>query len=179
VIESPAARSLPVWRLNYGFYAIALNAAGCSVQVRALCQRVLGGASADGEGGLSARLLTRQLAVAEARLGEHARARALMLAQLASPQVRDNPLELGSAHRECATIAIITGARDDFEQHLAEMGTAFRATRNPALIRQCEQLIAQAVRAGLRAPTPSMLPPRDALDGSTFVEERPGPSRLR
>lgn len=178
VIDSPAARSLPVWRLNYGFYAVALNAAGRSAQVRSLCERVLDGASADGGSGLSARLLMRQRAVAEARLGDKACARALLLAQLVSPEVRDNPLELGSVHRECAQVAIIAGISEDFEQHLADMSAAFRATRNPALIRQCEQLVAQAVRAGLRAPTPSMLPPRDELDGSTFVEEHPGPSRL-
>lgn len=171
VIDRPEARRLPVWRLNYGFYAVALNAAGRSEAAKALCMRWLGDGEPESQRGLAARLLNSQLALAEASLGDLEGARARMTALLASDEVRNNPLELGSAHRECALIAIIAGDVSAFEQHLARMSDAYRATRNTALIQQVDRLIARAVRAGIRHEAEAPLQPYDdALDGSTIVE---------
>jgi hypothetical protein len=74
-----------------------------------------------------------------------------MLDQLLAQHAgHDNPLLMGLFHKARAELAIALADEVAFELHLAATEQRFRATRNPALIAQCEQLIEAGRRGGLR-----------------------------
>jgi hypothetical protein len=97
----------------------------------------------------------RQLALAEAGLGNHAQAVSILDGLLAEHARHDNPLLIGLLHKARAEVAILMRDRAAFEAHLGPMEQFFRSTRNPALIGQWERLCDRARRAGVRvAPEP-------------------------
>ncbi|HEX5655767.1 MAG TPA: serine/threonine-protein kinase [Polyangiales bacterium] len=112
------------------------------------------------------------LARAEIGLGNHERARELMLEQLEHADARNNPLELGIVHRELASIALASRDTDAFDRHLALMTSHFRATQHPNLARQRELLLARAVSAGIKeTPTGTWTSSCEtSLDSATIVE---------
>ena len=123
-------------------FAEALNSAGDHARAKAVVTEALP----------LARLLEleRQLALAEAGLGEYARAVARLDRLLAKHGDEDQPLWIGALHKARAEVALRMGDEGALELHLAELNRRFRGTRNPALIAQCERLAEQAVRQGLR-----------------------------
>jgi hypothetical protein len=91
----------------------------------------------------------RQLALAEAGLGRHSEAQRVLDGLLQEHAHQDQPLLIGSLYKARAEVAIAMDDRAGFEQHFLQMEQRFRATRNPALIAQCEPLLQRAIRAGL------------------------------
>jgi hypothetical protein len=56
---------------------------------------------------------------------------------------------VGSLHHDCAYVALMTKDEAKFNGHLEAMSENYRKTRNPWLIRQCEQLLDEARRANM------------------------------
>jgi hypothetical protein len=98
----------------------------------------------------------RQLALAEAGLGRRAEAAHMLDQLLAQHAGHDNPLLMGLFHKARAELAIALADEAAFELHLAATEQRFRATRNPALIAQCEQLIEAGRRGGLRGASAAL-----------------------
>jgi tRNA A-37 threonylcarbamoyl transferase component Bud32 len=112
-----------------------------------------------------------QLARAEVGLGNHERARTLILEQLTHAEARGNPLELGIVHRELAVIALAARDTGAFDRHLALMTVQFRATQHPSLSRQRELLLARAVSAGIKeSPTGTWSASGEVFGQDTTVE---------
>jgi hypothetical protein len=91
----------------------------------------------------------RQLALAEAGLGNHARAIELLDGLLAEHGHQDNRLLVGLLHKARAEVALQMADEPALRAHLAAMEQRFRSTRNPALIAQVERLTAEASKAKL------------------------------
>jgi hypothetical protein len=150
-VESPETLELVTWRVNYALYATALNAAGQHGRAKEVCLRMLKRATGEDSVQDQARLITSQLALAEAGLGNAEAARKIMdehFANLNSSK-SNNPLELGATHRDAALIALLGNDLPRFEHHLHETERHFRATRNPALLAQCESLKARVRRENI------------------------------
>ena len=84
--------------------------------------------------------LYRELAHAYSGLGDHKRAASIINEMIARYEGVDHPLLQGNMHSTAAAIAL---AREDVmlaRAHLAKMDEAFRPTKNPALIAQCEHM---------------------------------------
>jgi hypothetical protein len=114
----------------------------------------------------------RQLALAEAGLGNHAAAMQTLDQLIAS--AGDNPMLAGLLHKARAELALKLSDKDAFEQHASAMEQYFRGTRNPALIAQCEQLSDAAIRAGLR----ESLEPAPARTHAAWLRQASGQRTL-
>jgi hypothetical protein len=68
---------------------------------------------------------------------------------LAKHGTADAPLLIGLIHKTKAEIALILRDGVQFETSFAEMSSRFRPTKNPALVAQCERLLAAAAQAGV------------------------------
>jgi tetratricopeptide (TPR) repeat protein len=139
------------WLPTRAYFAQALNLAGQHARAKRVLVDAL--AQTDPKDAIVAMHFSevrRQLALAEAGLGDRERAEAILDALFEMYGPLDNPLLLGLFHKARAEIAL--GARDpaNFAVHLARMHHCFRATENPALIAQWEQLGERAVLAGFR-----------------------------
>jgi hypothetical protein len=99
---------------------------------------------------LATRTPRQELALIEARLGDSARARSLLDGCFAHSRASQNPLALGSLHRDSAIVALLARDAAGFVEHLAAMERWFRPTENPALIQQCNRLRLQSSLLGLR-----------------------------
>ena len=139
-----------LWLAVRGLFADALNQAGQHARAKAMLTEAL--ALLDGEDDAVALSFEarRQLALAEAGLGHDAEAVRMLDEVLAQHGEQDNPLLIGLFHKARAELAIKLGDKPSYERHLSATELRFRATRNPALIAQCEQLIDAGVRSGLR-----------------------------
>ena len=146
VIHSKIADQLPTRGLNHVMFATVLNAAHQHQRARAICTQL------DVRNELVRSLRDSQLALAEAGLGNTALAGSILDAVLTRALPNDNPLELGNAHRDRAAVALLALDPHAFNQHLHAMSEWFRESGNPSLIHQCDALLAEAVRVGLRAP---------------------------
>ncbi|MET0340581.1 MAG: protein kinase [Polyangiales bacterium] len=184
VFATEVGRRLPSAAVHYGTYAQALLDAGRAEEARALCETLVG-ALPDDEGLIRSNhriMLLQELALAEAAVGEHARAAARLEAMLAQLAATDNPLLLGALHRDRAAVAL--AARDvvAFDHHFGLMQTLFAATQNQWLIQQCDALLTRAVREGLKPTAPARALQAIAessaeMDGATQIELRePSPS---
>jgi hypothetical protein len=69
---------------------------------------------------------------------------------LAKHGTQDQPLLIGLLHKARAEVALLMKDLVAFDEHAAEVERRFRGTKNPALIAQCERLMQQAVRRGLK-----------------------------
>jgi tetratricopeptide (TPR) repeat protein len=153
VQQMPAGRKFG-WQDARAALATALNALGEHAGARAAClealqhmrpfDRTLVAHSGEVE---------RQLALADAGLGEHARALERIEALLREHAHGDNPLCMGLLHAARAEIAIAMGDAATFAPHLAEMERWFKGTENPALLAQCERLRDRGTKAGCHRPT--------------------------
>jgi tetratricopeptide (TPR) repeat protein len=170
-----ASQSVPTVLVNWGLYANVLNALGDYAQAYAVSSRMLTehGSTPDH---VAARNLFRELAVAQAGLGQHAEARQLATSLLARAEAGQNPMELGLAHRDLARIALITGDPAAFDRHFEAMEAHFGATHNACLIGQCDNLLAKAEACGLRIVRQATVtyPSGADLDGETEFEPSTG-----
>jgi Protein kinase domain/AAA ATPase domain len=129
------------WHSVRAFYADALNRAGAPQRAKEVAEEVLARAL-PGEEVMVLRFLEpeRQLALAEAGLGNHARAAQILDALLARHAARDNPLLMGLLYKARAEVAALAGDRELCELHLAQFERHARDARNAALIAQWERL---------------------------------------
>lgn len=173
VLLTEEARISPSNHFDRTLYAVALNAVGKHERAREVCLELLNGDPA------SATLLTHTvlppLALAEAQLGRHERAKELMdhCIKLITPS--DNPLFLGNAHRDSAQVALLAEDRQAYAQHFEAMKRYYGATQNPSLIRQIERSAGAASRAGLGSSSGRVVHSSrslldDDLDSTTIVE---------
>jgi tRNA A-37 threonylcarbamoyl transferase component Bud32 len=93
----------------------------------------------------------RQLALAEAALGNLPGAMRMLDELLAKYGAEDQPLLVGLLHKSRAEVAMLMKDVAAFDKHASEAEQRFRSTKNPALITQWERLVQQAVRRGLKA----------------------------
>lgn len=117
-------------------------------------------------------LLSQQLALAEAALGNLPRARALLARQLELLTPSGSPLRLGLVERDLADVALLARDRAAFEHHFAAVDAHFRGTRSPALFQLRDALLNRAAVAGVREPALSTATLRDGLDGETELVGR-------
>lgn len=148
VIHSAEARQMSSHRLDRLLYATTCNMAGQHARAREICLSLLEGASANGKGRL--RSPEPVLALAEAGLGDYHKAAELLEQHLRDALPSQNPLLLGGGHRDRAFVAVRANDRASFETHFAKMTEYFRATESAALMQQCDTLLSEAIRAGLR-----------------------------
>jgi tetratricopeptide (TPR) repeat protein len=132
---SPAL-SWPTFRASVA-YAQALNAVGEHARAKRYLTESLERAGAD-----VTRLVMyylepqRQLALAEAGLGNHAEAVRLLDALLCKYGAQDHPLLIGLLHKARAEVALSMSDAERFSMHFTEMEQCFRRSQNPALIAQ-------------------------------------------
>jgi len=174
VLASEAGRRLATHGFICAWYARALLESGDAARAKTTCEAVLRELADDDFTFLSSRtIVEQQLALAEATLGNGQRAAHILDALVMRHAATQNPLLLGSLERDRAHVALLARDQDAFERSFAAMQAWFRATQTPGLIQQCDQLLARAVRAGVR-PAPADLPPQaasfDEADGSTVIE---------
>jgi tRNA A-37 threonylcarbamoyl transferase component Bud32 len=161
------AYPLTVAPLQHAHLARVLCALGRAQQARELCREQLATRTVEND-----RLhflyapLRMQLALSEAHLGNTAVAAEMLDALLAELAELDNPLLRGSLHRDRAKVALIAQDLSGFDAQLARMNELFRQTRNPCLVRQCDELAALAVRTGLHAAPISLRAARSSGAGA-------------
>ncbi|MDB4991272.1 MAG: transcriptional regulator, LuxR family, partial [Myxococcaceae bacterium] len=155
LLRSPRRFPLDVWALQRAHYAHVLSSLGRHEQAHRICSDGLLLVQPNNQRfRFLLQPLTHELALAEARLGDTRSAIRRLGALMEDAKELDNPLLLGSLHRDRARVALIARDRLGFDRHLAAMSELFRATRNPCLIQQCDGLAAQAVTTGVH-PVPA------------------------
>lgn len=82
----------------------------------------------------------RELAHAEAGLGNFDAAFRIVDDLLERHQGSDHPLLMGNLHASATTVAIEAGDRARALEHVTQMDRWFRPTDNPALVSQCERM---------------------------------------
>jgi tetratricopeptide (TPR) repeat protein len=167
LLASPKAKTLPTWRADRAFYGRALAADGQHERAIALYRGLLEQLPAD---------LTRFqifvqapvlfLAESELAIGELDAAAARLERRLAEIGHTENPLNLGSLHQVRARAALRAADVAGFLEHFDQMARWFKATRNPCLIQQCDELATEASAAGvwLKRESPLALPETVALE---------------
>lgn len=169
VLESHAGRMLPTYAVDRSLHVRALLARGDHERARALCLALI--AEPLRSDFQLARLFPRQtLAMVEARLGHLAGAARILDECLSSAAPFQNPLTLGSLHRDRAEVAALAGDLASYAQHADMMRECFEATANPWLIQQCATLRAQAARLGLVEAADTAHAVHEDLDGCTAIE---------
>ena len=176
VLETPVARALSYYPFERAMHAEALLQIGDYAGARQLCLPLLADeAHAARDIALLRRLPRQKLALAEAGLGNVAEAAALLDACLAA-DLHDDPLALGSLHRDRALAAAHAGDVSAFTRHFEEMARLFEATDNPCLTIQRDAVRAKARQLGLRCAltleqaAASLAGLDDGLDGSTEID---------
>ncbi|MDB4971963.1 MAG: putative serine/threonine protein kinase [Myxococcaceae bacterium] len=159
-------------------YAEALNRLGRFAEAREVCLSQLVAATPEQQERTSVlRAPYLPLARAEAGLGQLDAAERILEQRFREAEGRNNPLELGLLHGARARIAIVRGDQRALEQHCAGMIEQFKNTGHPALTRQRDALIAEALNAGMPLQVPAgfswVVDAADELDGATVVEARP------
>ena len=130
-------------------YAQALNAVGEHARAKRYLTESLERAGAD-----VTRLVVhylepqRQLALAEAGLGNHAEAVRMLDALLSKHGAQDQPLLIGLLHKARAEVALSMSDAAGFAAHFTEMEQCFRRSQNPALIAQIARTAKLALAAG-------------------------------
>ena len=142
----PLRRSV-AYETTRAYFAQALNLAGDHARAKTVVSEVIHGMVPE-DHRIAVHFLEpqRQLALAEAGLGRHDEAIAILESLLSKHGGENNPLLVGLLHKARAEIAIMTKDTATLEHHLAEMEVRFRRTRNPALIAQWERLAERATR---------------------------------
>ena len=164
------AQHLPSYPVERALHAQALSARGEFAAAKALCLTLIEEVRSSGRDSDHIYLFThKQLALAEAGLGNHERAVQLLEGCFERARRYDNPLSIGSIHRGLAYVALRTGDREAFERHLAAMSSLFEATENPWLLQQCDAVRAEAARLGLTGHATSDAPPPPVLCAETAL----------
>jgi hypothetical protein len=148
---SPHASLMRAWEIDRSFHAEALLRLDRTAQAKAVCEETLQVRGEQGAQPYALRTVTQQLALAEARLGNFARAKQLLADLLPAVLLTEAPLAIGALQRDLARIALMERDLPAFERHFELMLEAFRKTKNPLLIQQCRRLLAEAEKSGLVA----------------------------
>ncbi|HVW27610.1 MAG TPA: protein kinase [Polyangiaceae bacterium] len=170
--QFPLRRSV-AYETARAYLAQALNAAGEHARARDVVREVL-----DHMAPQDHRVVVhflepeRQLALAEAGLGNHAEAVRILDALLAKHGGEDNPLLVGLLHKARTEVALAMSDLENVERHLRETEARFRSTKNPALIAQWERLAEQVSRAGIRGPAQRLGSAEDGAFASETVAAR-------
>jgi tetratricopeptide (TPR) repeat protein len=163
------------WARSLGALARAYNALGEHEKARDLCQRTLAQLTpADLEFPAMNLGLQIEYALAQAGLGETARAITLIDGLLDEHGPAQGPLTLGALYEARARISMLAGDEDTCRKYLAEMDTRYRASGIPSLISRCETFGREVRRKfdGSKAPGPggaSIGPPSDS-SGNTIEQ---------
>jgi tetratricopeptide (TPR) repeat protein len=146
-VDCMVARSL-----DRAYYAKALSALGRHAEAKRVCQEALA-ALQPLDPIYCRKLLMQQQALADAGLGDIDGAARALDAIIETLAPYNNPLWSGGAHRDRAKVALFAHDRAAFDKHAQAMQQHFQATRNPALIQQCEllQSAALSVAVGTQA----------------------------
>jgi hypothetical protein len=175
VLSDPRHAAMPtVWQ-DTTFYANALCAVGRHEEAVKICSElVLHDESYRDD--VARQIPVLQLAMAEAGLGRLDDAAARVDKCLVEIDSMAHSLLRGSLHRDRASIALLAGDEHKFQEHHELMSQYFRETQNPWLIRQCEQLAAEAQHVrngGSLASLPNLLSasnePPPLTDSVTFM----------
>jgi len=158
-------RGRVIYERTWFQYAQALNLAGEHARARALMLELISAMAKPDHTTVVYLEGYRQLALAEAGLGNPTEALRILDELLAEYGHHDNRLVIGLLHKARAEVALGTGDAAAFELHAREMERRFRSTRNPALIAQCERLLDRAGRLGV-----IKLEPLAAADGDAINE---------
>ncbi len=152
--EFPLRESV-AYETTRAYFAQALNLAGNHARAKEVVLPVISGmVEQDCRIVLHFLEPQRQLALAEAGLGNHDEAARILDGLLAKHGEEDNPLLVGLLHKARAEVALLINDAAGLEAHLREMEQRFRRTRNPALVAQWERLSERAARAGMRKVRP-------------------------
>jgi hypothetical protein len=170
LLESETARSLLTFPMDRALHARAVSLRGDHAAARALaCAAIDHAARSGNDTDLATRTPRQELALIEARLGEFARARSLLDACFAHSRPSQNPLALGSLHRDSAIVALLARDLEGFAEHLAAMERWFRSTENPALIQQCDRLRLQSSLLGLSLSNAPAIQTLSDVDSPTVI----------
>lgn len=144
------------WQSAMAAHADALNHAGEHTRARELMLQALADWSPLDLELVFLRIpLERQLALADAALGNTADATARIDDLLGQYADKDHPLLVGLLHKTRAEIALVMRDPDTFEREHRHMTRQFHASKNPSLIAQCGQLAARAADSGVRPLQPN------------------------
>jgi hypothetical protein len=162
-----APRKRVAWHTVRALYADALTRSGNPARAKQVLSELFSHQIA-GEERIVVRFLEprRQLALAEAALGNHAAAIAILDAEIARHAGQDNHLLLGLLHKARAQVAAKLEDHARVEQELALTEQHFRATKNPAAIAQWERLsdrLLRKERKQARALEPRLADERSVL----------------
>jgi hypothetical protein len=136
-----APRQLRGWAARQALLARAYNELGRHGDAKAVCDAASAALEpADREFVMLFLHVDRELALAEAGLGQPTRAMARLDALLDHFAACDHPLVHGVLHEARAHIAWRAGDQEGYERSLAEVERWYRPTGTPALIETCEQL---------------------------------------
>lgn len=153
------------WLTVPGALAEALNTVGEHARAKAICERTRALPAPETRQFVMMLLgLERELARAEAGLGQIESAIRRIEALIAEHRPGGNPLLLGLLHSDRMELALQAGAeKADVEAHLTRAKELFRSTNNPMLIVRAERLAEKARR--------SSVPPGfdDASESSVYV----------
>lgn len=140
VAELEPRRSV-AWLPTRGLFARALNRAGQHARAKALLTETLAHVT-DVDRGVRVLCfeVRRQLAIADAALGQLEQAARAIDAMLEEYAPDHNPMLLGFLHETRAQCSFASGDREAFAMHANAVTEYFRGTRNPALIAHIGQL---------------------------------------
>jgi hypothetical protein len=128
------------WETTRAYFARALNGAGAHARAKAVAEEVMSNMIPSDEPYVVRFLeARRQLALAEAGLGNHERAALLLDELLAKHGHESNPLLVGLLHQARAEVAERADDSATAEAHYGQMASRFRKTQNPLLIARCER----------------------------------------
>jgi hypothetical protein len=157
------ALAWPALRASFAF-ASALNAAGEHARAKQYTCEILERAGKDVASVVGHYLEPqRQLALAEAGLGNHAEAVAILDGLLVAHGGEDQPLIIGLLHKARAEVAIAMSDKAAFEVHFVAAMTRFREAKNATLIAQGDQLAKRAERAAIAVPRMTSAAPRASI----------------
>jgi hypothetical protein len=151
IASSTHARLMPALELDASFHAEALMRLGKHEQAKARCEAAIALRREQGVAEFTLRFTLQQLAMAEARLGNLARGKELLEQLEPAVLASEAPLPIGAICRDRARIALLERDAVAFDKHFEAMLSAFRQTKNQALILQCRRLLAEAEKSGLVA----------------------------
>ena len=131
------------------FFAQALNLAGEHERAKVIAQEIIARMVDADRRMVHFIEPQRQLALAEAGLGNFPEALRILHELLTKHGAEDNRLIVGLLHKARAEVALSMGDAAACETHMREMEQRFRSTRNPALIAQCERMLERVARLGI------------------------------
>jgi tetratricopeptide (TPR) repeat protein len=173
--EALAEQPLAVvgWARSMGALARCYNALGEHAKARDVCARTLAQLTPEDLEFPAMNLSLRiEQALAEAGLGQLARAVELLEALLVKHGPGQGPLTLGALHEARARVALQEGDEETSRKHFAEMDAHFRGSGIPSLVARCETFGRELRRSfqGSRLPGPggAELGPTSDITGNTI-----------